>query len=454
MGPKIKIQSEEPPPFWDRRVLFFSNLHSIFYGNFEATQQLMNEITGAHTYGGRVLSILDLLFRRRPNLMLLEVEPEFSLMEYLLREVGLSLPQHEILEQPTYDHWASEHHGMEALEKNLLFKTLREHPAEWIDGSVTDTRLVEIAARLGKRTISTLEGSKNGNNKYLLYQYQREQSLPTFETFAAANTEELQSGLNCLRKIGYRTAVVKAQIGASGYGMLVLPAEDSATTKVPEHLFFEGPCMVQGWIEDGILGMRKLASPSVQLFLNEDTVFLYDRTEQILSEESVHQGNMSPPPVAQQFPEVAKELWRQAALAGTWLHGQGYRGTGSVDFLIVERAGSLETIICEVNARVTGATYPALLARHFNPRGAWLMINIRFRQALAGKDLFSQMNRVNALFRPGRKEGMIPFNFNTDVDGKVFKGQFVCTGGTLEDCNGLLERAWAQLPVEWGYDRD
>ena len=49
---------------------------------------------------------------------------------------------------------------------------------------------------------------------------------------------------------------------------------------------------------------------------------------------------------------------------------------------------------------------------------------------------------------------MIPFNFNTDVDGRVLKGQFVCIAENLEICNALLARAWARLPVEWNYDRD
>jgi len=44
---KIKIHLGEPLPSWQRRVLFFSNLHSIFYGNADATRQLMSEIHGA-----------------------------------------------------------------------------------------------------------------------------------------------------------------------------------------------------------------------------------------------------------------------------------------------------------------------------------------------------------------------------------------------------------------------
>lgn len=82
------------------------------------------------------------------------------------------------------------------------------------------------------------------------------------------------------------------------------------------------------------------------------------------------------------------------------------------------------------------------------------MRNIRFRKALDGSDLIALMERTGVLFRPGSGAGIIPFNFNTDEAGKVLKGQFVCIGDRIDDCTGLLERAWTQLPVEWGYDRD
>lgn len=212
--------------------------------------------------------------------------------------------------------------------------------------------------------------------------------------------------------------------------------------------------MVQGWIEDGILEMKKIASPSVQIFVDEDTVYLFDMTEQILSDESVHEGNMSPPPGVKEIPEVERELWRQGAIAATWLHSQGYRGTASADFLLVERQKRIDTILCEVNARVTGATYPALLARHFKPGGNWLMRNVGFRKAMVGSDLLALMNRAGVLFRRESHEGIIPFNFNTDMEGRVLKGQFVCIGNNLDECNKLLTLACSQLPVEWGYDRD
>ena len=212
--------------------------------------------------------------------------------------------------------------------------------------------------------------------------------------------------------------------------------------------------MVQGWLDQDTPGIERIGSPSVQMFVDDDTVYLYDWTEQVLSNESVHEGNVSPPPYIPEHPELEEELFHQAGIAGEWLHAQGYRGTASTDFLVIGREGKAKAIICEINARITGATYPAVLARRFMPEGCWSMRNIQFRGALDGGQLLSLMERAAVLYRPGKDKGILPFNFNTDAEGKVNKGQFLSLAENHKQCAELLVQAWAELPVEWGYDRD
>ena len=452
--PNVEVILGQLPPFWDRNVIFFSNLHSIFYGNVEGSKQILQEIAGARSYGGRVLPILNLLFRKGSNLIFLEAEPEPSLMQYLTGEIGLSLPGFDILDRDGYTTMTAILREKQASPISPSIRTLRDHSAPWIDGFVTDATLVQVAEELRKQTVSSFAGSKNGNNKYLLYCYKCDQKLPVFDTRLAANRKELSRCLGELGRMGYANAVVKAQIGASGCGMLKLPTDQFRLETVPDYLFFEGVCMVQGWIEDGSRGVRKIGSPSVQMFLNEDTLFLFDITEQVLSEESVHQGNISPPPYITEYPKLQEELLRQAQVAGEWLYRQGYRGTASTDYLVIQRNQELEVILCEINARITGATYPATLARHFKPRGAWYMRNIGFRKPQEGRDLLALLDRAGVLYRPGAVKGVIPFNFNTDRAGEVIKGQFVCLGDNPADCTDLFAQAWAELPADWGYDRD
>jgi hypothetical protein len=190
------------------------------------------------------------------------------------------------------------------------------------------------------------------------------------------------------------------------------------------------------------------------MFLDDKTVSLYDITEQILNEESVHEGNLSPPSYFSQGDCIYEELLRQAATAGSWLHDQGYRGTASVDFLVIDRRGTAEVRVCEINARVTGATYPSVIARHFLPHDAWLMRNIRFIKPLRDANLLKTLDQRGYLYRPDLQEGVLPVNFNLDEESGVQKGQFLCLGKNVDDCLNMFKRIESILPLSWYYDRD
>lgn len=206
--------------------------------------------------------------------------------------------------------------------------------------------------------------------------------------------------------------------------------------------------MVQGWIKPGEFGVSRVHSPSAQLFLDEQGVVIYDLTEQILSHESVHEGNESPPPYLAAHPEWRAEMIRQAGEAGRWLHGCGYRGTASADFLLTEQDdGGFTVYVCELNARVTGATYPSVLARHFMPGGAWLLRNLRFTEPVPGDELMQLLRTAHDLFVPGESEkGIMPVNFNTADDGLVHKGQFLCLAPSSGGSKMLLELARLDMP--------
>ena len=82
------------------------------------------------------------------------------------------------------------------------------------------------------------------------------------------------------------------------------------------------------------------------------------------------------------------------------------------------------------------------------------MRNIEFRKVMEGANLLSLLDHAGVLYRPGKTKGILPFNLNTNAEGKVMKGQFLCLGQTYADCGDLFAQAWFQLPIEWGYARD
>ncbi len=454
MSVDVKVTPGKLPIFWDREVVYFANLQSLFYDNLEQTKILVKDIQGVPTYGGRLVSILNLLFFNKKNLIFLESSPNKALLEYMEDKLELSLPEIEILPRKHYVTLKEKTLTNNSEDHEPVLERIRQHSAGWLDGYVTDSTLVAIAEGSKKSTISSFEGSKNGNNKFLLHHYLLEKGLPVFETLVASSPEEVNSALKKFNDRGYKKAVIKSQIGASGCGLIRLDAVPCPREQIPEYLFFEGPCLVQGWLGEEVPGVRNIGSPSVQMFLAEKEVTLFDITDQLLRDESIHEGNISPPPYFKERQEIRDEILSQATEAGRWLHSQGYRGTASTDFLVVEKKERCEVIICEINARITGATYPTILARHFLPQGAWLMRNLMFESPLQGSQLLSEVDRRGLLFKKGMERGVLPCNFNLNEAGMVHKGQFVFIAPNTEECENLLAQMQAVFPRSCKYCRD
>ncbi|MBF0274207.1 MAG: hypothetical protein HQK84_03135, partial [Nitrospinae bacterium] len=118
------------------------------------------------------------------------------------------------------------------------------------------------------------------------------------------------------------------------------------------------------------------------------------------------------------------------------------------------KEGRFEALACEINARITGATYPSVLAKRFKPHGGWLMRNLRVNKLSKGKELLWEMEKKGLLYKKNSSQGVLPINFNLNSSGKVIKGQFLFIASNTAECCNLLERTRNSLPLEWEYDRD
>lgn len=445
----FRIATETLPPFWERRVIFIANILSLFFGNQEEIEELRREVGALETYGGRLIPILDRLCSRRGNLLVLEKKPDTTLLDYL-ESLGLSMPEICLLPQDFYKNFSKTPNDF-----NSFLEKLQTHPAEWLTGYVIDPTLVLLARRAKKKLLGSVEGCRRGNNKLLLHEFLTRQGLPVFDTEKAANARQVGEALMRLRQKGYRVAAIKAQIGASGIGLNKIDlSRPISSLSFPSYLFYEGPVLVQGWLDKKIPGATWVASPSTQLFITDGICWLYEITEQILSRASVHEGNIAPPPCFKRYPELRERLVEQTRQAGSWLAAQGYSGTASIDFHVVRRKGKLEVRICEINARVTGATYPAVLAKHLLPHHHWLMRNIRFSLPLKGAKILEMLRKRGVLFLAGKDEGVLPFNFNVRSDGLVVKGQFLFLAEKAHGISRLLKEVVRTFLRKGGYDRD
>lgn len=450
-SPSVRASANALPKGWSDNAVFVANLLGMFFDNDTQSQLLAKEIGEVDSYGGRLLPIIDLLYRGGgENLLALEREPSAHLSEFFSEVAGLTLPKTVVF--PHREYLAYKRDGI----VSAALETISNHPATRIDGYVTDTTLTSIAEQAGKRIFSSIAGSRDGNNKRTLFKHIAHCGLPVPATEIAASSSEIPPCLATLARSGYRAAVIKAALGASGIGLVKVPEIDATRTSsvdIPEHFFHDGPCLVQGWLEVGRDGITNIHSPSAQLFLGDHSLHIYDITEQILTDDSTHQGNESPPNYLSDHPDYAPELVRQAEVAGRWLHDQGYRGTASVDFLLTETDEGFTVYVCEINARVTGATYPSFLAKHFLPDGAWLLRNLRFKTPVTDAQLLQLLKKSNDLFIPGESEhGVFPVNFNFDKAGLVSKGQFLCLAPSNKQSRHLLRMAKIDLPCQ--PDRD
>ncbi len=448
------------PPFRQRRTAFVANLLSLFFGNEYETQELQQTVGNLESYGGRLVPVLSLLNQGGPCDLVLESAPDPALLDYFEKALELQLPKVSLLDHEIYlgiGRHLAEERPVERLQSSVPLD-LRSRQLDSIDGFVTDETLAHLARFCETETLASVAGSRRGNNKGLLHDFLISEGLPVFDTLHLRQASELPAALVKMRATGYRQAVIKSQIGASGIGIQKLSTEPTVPSPlIADHYFFEGYCLLQGWLEPGIRNVTAIKSPSVQLFLDDLTgIHLYDVTEQILSHDSVHEGNISPPPCLENQPAVLDRMLDQSEQVARWLYQQGYRGTASVDFLIAEKSGSepAEVYVCEINARITGATYPAVLARHFIPHGAWMHRNLQFSEPIAAQQILYLLSSHHHLFQPQSTGGILPVNFIRNDAGLVTKGQFLCLGKNIRQCQKFLVYCEEELPIDWDYIRD
>jgi len=437
------------PAFWERQVVFFANLYEIFYENREKTEALAGEVGPSRSYGGRFLPALNLLYRGSGNLLVLEEAPSEALCAYFEGDLELSLP--EVTLMPAQD-YRSVGETDETETARIILSRLKQFIGrtgipgnQWVDGFVTEPVLLEIAHRLGLPATTTQEGSRRGNNKLLIFEHYRDSGWPVIPTELAESPGAVARCLDTLGRQGFTHAVVKSQMGASGIGLQKLRVQLDREVMLPAYFFTEGPVMVQGWLQPGERGISETRSPSVQFFVSDERAIVFDITEQLLTGKILHAGNQAPPPYLAAAPELREVLIEQSGIAIRWLHEQGYRGFGGLDFIVVEhRDGSAPDVyLSEINARVTAATYPSLLVRHLHPGARWTLRNIDLFDGEGEFEILERLRRGGHLFLPG-KPGIIPLNFSAPVGGAPGKGQFLGVG---EAGRWLLENALGRSAV-------
>ena len=129
MTVEVKTRPGQLPTFWDRDVIFFANMLSIFYDNHDELERLRQQIMGVETYGGRLIPIINLIFKGNNNLLVLEKPPDQTLIRYFQDDLGLSLPNIVILSHKVYDSLIAQVNKLLHDEISPTVTTIHQHDA-------------------------------------------------------------------------------------------------------------------------------------------------------------------------------------------------------------------------------------------------------------------------------------------------------------------------------------
>ncbi|MEI6212366.1 MAG: ATP-grasp domain-containing protein [bacterium] len=179
------------------------------------------------------------------------------------------------------------------------------------------------------------------------------------------------------------------------------------------------------------------ASPNIQTFVEPGSgaISLVSVCDQRLQDGISYQGN--------QYPSSATLLSEMTAAAfdlSNWIAGLGFTGLAGFDFVeFIGARGNPDFVLAEINPRINGATFPAILRERVNERrgsrpeiSAMLTAGIRttartFREVrrLCGSDLFDAST--------GR--GIFPYYLGALPAGVLYAAFL---GASLEDAHALL----------------
>ena len=181
-------------------------------------------------------------------------------------------------------------------------------------------------------------------------------------------------------------------------------------------------------------------SPNIVFHIGaaDDSICCVGITDQRLSRELVHHGNIFPSR-AITLPGMVEAGYRFSA----WLRSEGFKGIVGYDFCeYVDRAtGRPSFFLTEINPRINGSVYPLFLRENLGrtvSRAIDAFISVKwFRTWAITFDEFERRFR-HLFFTPEKMYGMVPYNTSTIRRGLV---DLMFIGRTREEAAMLLDQA-------------
>jgi hypothetical protein len=162
-------------------------------------------------------------------------------------------------------------------------------------------------------------------------------------------------------------------------------------------------------------------SPNVLMSIEPDKIVCVGVTDQLLTDDLAHKGNLYPSSA-----KTVKDMVASAREISEWLQAKGYCGLAGFDFgeYVNSETGRCEHFLAEINPRMNGAAYPRALMEHLNREQerkggpyieAFLSENITTK-ARSFAELDELCGRL--FFTAETGEGIVPYNVGCLASGK------------------------------------
>ncbi len=238
-----------------------------------------------------------------------------------------------------------------SLTENILsnpsfIEELKQRNYKTLINFSVDSRVEQLASAIGAECIVSSVVSNQANDKWLLKKFLSHADLPTIEGVYTSDANVIREYFE--RKEHY---FFKSPHGVSGYGFWS-NQKNSLEDILSQYNGIE--LIIERVIE-------KESSPSIQFCIYENdgvkNAIIFGFTDQILEGWQHYLGNESPSIYFKENKEITRECLRQSEKIIEYIMSLGYVWFGGIDFMV---STEKQVYASEVNARFTGATYPAI----------------------------------------------------------------------------------------------
>ncbi len=230
------------------------------------------------------------------------------------------------------------------LENKQTLSEIRTKNFKKLLSLFVDSNVETLAKELWLQCHISSDINMRANNKLLLKKFLIQEGLPFVSGTSSSDLKIIEEYYNMSEEYFF-----KSPLGVSGYGFW-----SNKKNTLNEILD-------QYWWQEIIIEkvIQKIGSPSIQFVIDPSTKngYIFWLTDQILEDWQHYLGNISPSTFLHTHPEAIKEILFQSEMIINYISSLGYTWFWGIDFMVSDLG---EVYATEVNARWTGATYPAI----------------------------------------------------------------------------------------------